>query len=203
MAMDDPTYDPSKLKRCAGAPPRVRRPSISVYSTDDATNQRVASFVQLELQAEGKLSVTVQAGGVPIGQIFNYVSEPASSSLPNLLIWKVNPDDAHPDSWIRIFSNTNGSLNELHGSVPAADKLMDEGLHSTNPKAIQSDYAEAGKLVAQSGEWISIADVKDTVVAWKGITGWYHQLPTAFTVVLGDLRYQCECVGPAADAARA
>jgi ABC-type transport system substrate-binding protein len=73
--------------------------------------------------------------------------------------------------------------------VPAADKLMDEGLHSTNPKAIQADYSEAGELVADSGEWISIADTEDTVVAAKGITGWYHQPPTADTVVLGDLYY--------------
>jgi peptide/nickel transport system substrate-binding protein len=101
----------------------------------------------------------------------------------------VNPDDAHPDSWIRIFSNTTGSLNELHGSVPKADALMDAGLHSTNKTTIQSDYAKAGTLVADSGEWISIADVNDTVVAWKGITGWYHQPPTADTVVLGLLHY--------------
>jgi peptide/nickel transport system substrate-binding protein len=125
---------------------------------------------------------------VPIGQVFNYASTPAAQ-LPNLLVWTVNPDDAHPDSWIRIFSNTNGSLNELHGSVPAADALMDAGLHSTDPATIQTDYAQAGVLVAQSGEWISIADVRDVVVSHAGVSGWYFQLPTADTVVLGNLTY--------------
>jgi peptide/nickel transport system substrate-binding protein len=183
-AMDNPTYDPSALtnalKTAAGSK------SIDLaYSTDDPTNQRVAEFVQSELDAVG-LSVTVH--GVPIGQVFNYASTPPAQ-LPNLLVWTVNPDDSHPDSWVRIFSNTNGSLNELHGSVPQADALMDAGLHATNPATIQQDYAQAGTLVANSGEWISIADVRDVVVSHAGVGGWNFQLPTADTVVLGDLSY--------------
>jgi peptide/nickel transport system substrate-binding protein len=184
MAADNPAYDPSVLKsalKTAGGSTNV---SLA-YSTDDPTNQRVAEFIQTELDAEG---LSVQVHGVPISQVFNYASTPASQ-LPNLLVWTVNPDDAHPDSWIRIFSNTNGSLNELHGSVPQADALMDAGLHATDASTIQSDYAQAGALVAQSGEWISIADVRDVVVSHAGIGGWYFQLPTADTVVLGDLTY--------------
>ncbi|HWD24149.1 MAG TPA: ABC transporter substrate-binding protein [Acidimicrobiales bacterium] len=182
MAKDNPTYDPTKLRNALKSASGSKKIDL-VYSTDNATNQRVAEFVQTELQADG-LQVTIR--GVPIGQIFNYATESASK-VPNALIWTVNPDDAHPDSWIRIFSNTQGALNEMHGSVPAADALMDAGLHSTNPKTIQADYAKAGELIANSGEAISIADVNDTVVAAKGITGFFHQPPTADTVVLGDL----------------
>jgi peptide/nickel transport system substrate-binding protein len=184
LALDDPKYDPSLFAK-ALAKVKGSRDIQLVYSTDDPNNQRVAEFVEIELDALG-LNVSIR--GVPIGEVFDYAST-KPSQLPNLLVWTVNPDDAHPDSWIRIFSNTDGSLNEMHGSVPAADKLMDEGLHSTNPKAIQADYSEAGELVADSGEWVSIADTEDTVVAAKGITGWYHQPPTADTVVLGDLYY--------------
>jgi peptide/nickel transport system substrate-binding protein len=183
-AMDDPTYDPSALTNALKTASGAKSIDLA-YSTDDPTNQRVAEFVQSELDAEG-LSVTVH--GVPISQVFNYASTPPAQ-LPNLLVWTVNPDDAHPDSWIRIFSNTNGSLNELHGSVPQADALMDAGLHATNPATIQQDYAQAGTLVAASGEWISIADVRDVVVSHAGVGGWYFQLPTADTVVLGDLGY--------------
>lgn len=183
MAMDNPTYDPSKLQKALKKVKGSRSVDLA-YSTDDPNNQRVAEFIQAELEADG-LSVSIR--GVPIGQVFNYASTPAKQ-LPNLLVWTINPDDAAPDSWIRILSNTNGSLNEMHGSVPAADKLMDEGLHSTSRAAIQQDYAKAGTLVADSGEWITIADVKDTVVAAKGITGWFHQPPTVDTVALGLLR---------------
>jgi peptide/nickel transport system substrate-binding protein len=184
LAEDSPTYDPSMLKKLLQATPGSKNIDLA-YSTDDPTNQRVAEFIQIELDAVG---LSVQVHGVPISQVFNYASTPPSH-LPNLLVWTVNPDDSHPDSWIRIFSNTNGSLNELHGSVPQADALMDAGLHSTNPVTIQKDYAEAGTLVADSGEWISIADVHDVVVAHAGVSGWSFQLPTADTVVLGNLIY--------------
>jgi peptide/nickel transport system substrate-binding protein len=182
LALDNPTYDPSKLtaalKKASGS-----KTVTLAYSTDDPNNQRVAEFVQTELSAAG---LNVSLHGVPIAQAFNYASTPASQ-VPNLFIWTVNPDDSHPDSWIRIFSNTNGSLNELHGSVPAADQLMDAGLHSTDPATIQKDYAQAGTLVANSGEWISIADVRDTVVGPKGMVGFYTQPPMADTVMLGLL----------------
>jgi peptide/nickel transport system substrate-binding protein len=182
QAIDSVRYDPSKLHSALAHASGSKSIDLA-YSTDDPNNQRVAEFVQTELQAEG---LSVSTRGVPISQVFNYASTPASQ-VPNLLVWTVNPDDAHPDSWIRIFNNTSGSLNELHGSVPAADTLMDAGLHATSASIIQKDYAQAGTLVANSGEWISIADVKDTVVAPRGVTGFYSQPPTADTVVLGAL----------------
>jgi peptide/nickel transport system substrate-binding protein len=182
QAMDDPTYDPSLLKKALANVSGSKTVQL-VYSTDDPNNQRVAEFIQIELEEEG-LSITTR--GVPISQVFNYASTPAGQ-LPNLLVWTVNPDDAAPDSWIRIFNNTGGSLNEMHGSVPAADKLMDAGLHSLSPAVSQKDYAQAGTLVADSGEWISIADVDDTIVAPVGMTGFYSQPPTVDTVVLGLL----------------
>ena len=183
-ASDNPAYDPSLLSSALKSTSGSKSIDMA-YSTDDPTNQRVAEFIQTELDALG-LSVTVH--GVPISQVFNYASTPPAQ-LPNLLVWTVNPDDSAPDSWIRIFSNTSGSLNELHGSVPQADALMDAGLHATDPATIQRDYGQAGDLVAQSGEWISIADVRDVVVSHAGVTGWYFQLPTADTVVLGNLGY--------------
>ena len=187
MALDDPKYDPSLFLK-ALSKVRGSRDVDMVYSTDNPTNQRVAEFIQVELDALG-LSVSVR--GVPISQIFDYASTPPKQ-LPNLLVWNMNPDDAAPDSWVRIYANTDGSLNELHGSVPEVDTLMNDGLHSTDPKTIMDDYSEAGELAAGSGEWISIADTKDTVVAAKSITGWYHQPPTADTVVLGDLYYSAK-----------
>ncbi len=187
MALDDPRYDPSLFVK-ALSKVKGSRDVDMVYSTDNPTNQRVAEYIQVELDALG-LDVSVR--GVPIGQIFDYASTPPKQ-LPDLLVWNMNPDDAAPDSWIRIYASTNGSLNELHGSVPEADALMNEGLHSTNPKIIMDDYSKAGELAAASGEWISIADTKDTVIAAKDITGWYHQPPTADTVVLGDLYYSAK-----------
>ena len=81
LAMDDPTYDPAALR--AALKTASGSTSITLaYSTDDPTNQRVAEFVQTELDAEG---LNVQVHGVPISQAFNYASTPASQ-LPNLLV---------------------------------------------------------------------------------------------------------------------
>ena len=187
-ATDNPTYDPSVLKSLLAKTPGSKTVSLA-YSTDDATNQRLAEFIASQLDAEG---LTVNIHGVPIGQVFNYVSTPPTQ-LPDLLVWTVNPDDSAPDSWVRIFcatvQGTNGGLNELQGSVPAADALMNAGLASTSPATIQSDYSQAARDIAASGEWISIANVDDTVVSHARVAGWYHQPPTADTVVLGDLMY--------------
>ena len=189
LALDDPTYDPSALKSVLAKTPGSKTVSLA-YSTDDPTNQRLAEFIASELDNDG---LTVTTHGVPISQVFNFVSTPPAQ-LPNLLVWTVNPDDSAPDSWARIFCATvqgsNGGLNELQGSVPAADTLMNSGLASTDPATISNDYAQAGADIAASGEWISIANVDDTVVSHAGVGGWYHQPPTADTVVLGDLGFK-------------
>ncbi|HTZ08180.1 MAG TPA: ABC transporter substrate-binding protein [Acidimicrobiales bacterium] len=189
LALDNPTYDPSALKSVLARTPGSKVVSLA-YSTDDPTNQRLAEFIESELDADG---LTVNIHGVPISQVFDFVSTPASQ-LPDLLVWTVNPDDSAPDSWVRIFCATvqgaNGGLNELQGSVPAADALMNAGLDSNDPATIKADYAQAATDIANSGEWISIANVDDTVVSHAGVTGWYHQPPTADTVVLGALTYK-------------
>ena len=110
------------------------------------------------------------------------------NQAPDLLIDSTNPDASHPDTWIRIYMNTKGALNYLLCSVPAADKAMDDGLSATDPSTIATDYGKAGDLIAQSGCFDTIADVKETVVARKGYTGYVHQLPTLFTIRFGDLK---------------
>ena len=91
-------------------------------------------------------------------------------------------------TWARIFSSTAGSLNWLQCSVPEADAAMDAGLHATDPTAIKAAYGKAGDALVASGCFISIADVKEVIVAKKGYTNFVHQLPTLFTIRFGDLK---------------
>jgi len=180
LGADTPTYDPSKLKNLVSG---LSNKSVELeYDTQDPTNQRVADEVQAELQSAG-LNVSVR--GIPISQVFALPTQPTQA--PDLLIDSTNPDASHPDTWIRIYMNTKGALNYLLCSVPAADKAMDAGLASTDPATIATDYGQAGDLIAQSGCFDTIADVKETVVARKGYTGYVHQLPTLFTIRFGDL----------------
>jgi len=185
LATDSPTYDPTQLAKAVAS---LSNKKVDLaYSSDDARNQRDAEIIQTELQAAG-LNATVR--GIPIAQVFNLPTQPAQA--PDLLLSTVNPDASHPDTWARIFShtfdNTNGTLNWLLCSVPAADKEMDLGLGATTQADVQAHYGKAGDLEVASGCFDSIADVKDVVVADAGYSNWYHQPPTLYSVKFGVLK---------------
>jgi peptide/nickel transport system substrate-binding protein len=186
MAADTPTYDPTLLAKAVSAMTGSKKVDLA-YSSDDARNQRDAEIIQTELQSAG-LNATVR--GIPIAQVFNLPTQP--SQAPDLLLSTVNPDASHPDTWARIFThtfdNTNGTLNWLLCSVPAADKEMDLGLGATTSADVQSHYGKAGDLIVASGCFDSIADVKDVVVADAGYSNWMHRPPTLFAFELGKLK---------------
>ncbi|MDQ6696903.1 MAG: ABC transporter substrate-binding protein [Actinomycetota bacterium] len=180
MAKDVATLDPSKLTDVAKG---LKSKKVDLgYSSDDARNQRVAELIQTQLQAAG-LDVTTR--GIPIAQVFDLPNHP--DQAPDLLLATVNPDAAHPDTWARIFSNTKGALNWLQASTPAADTAMDQGLAATDPSAIQTAYGKAGDEIIADGTFLTIADVKEVIVARAGYKHFVHQEPTLFTVRFGDL----------------
>jgi peptide/nickel transport system substrate-binding protein len=181
LGADLGTLEPTKL---ASAVKSLSDKKVDVgFSSDDPRNGRIAEIVQTELQAAG-LTATVR--GIPIAQVFDLPNH--KDDAPDLLISTVNPDAAHPDTWARIFANTDGALNWLQCSVPEADTAMDAGLHSTDAAVIEAQYGKAGDALVKSGCFITIADVKEVIVAKKGYSGFVHQLPTLFTIRFGDLK---------------
>jgi peptide/nickel transport system substrate-binding protein len=181
MGMDDAKYDPSVLK---GLVAGLSDTSVDLaYSSDDARNQRAAELIQTQLSALG-LKVTTRA--IPIAQVFDLPNQ--KDQAPDLLYATVNPDAAHPDTWVRIFNNTEGALNWEQCSVPAADAAMDAGLASTDKAEIQQHYAAAVDALVDSGCWINVADIQEVIVARKTFSGFVHQLPTLFTIRFGDLK---------------
>jgi peptide/nickel transport system substrate-binding protein len=183
-AMDPDTVDTQKLKDAVAKLPADKRKVDFAYSEDEGgTIPRLAETVQTTLAAAG-LEVTVRA--MPIAEVFDLVNN--KDTAPDLLLWTMNPDAAHPDTWIRIFMSTAGALNYLQCSVPEADTQMDEGLKSTDPAQVTDLYGQAGDTVVASGCYTTLADNQEIVVARKGITGFVHQLPTSYTVRLKDLK---------------
>jgi peptide/nickel transport system substrate-binding protein len=154
------------------------------YVNDDSANQRMAELVQTKLAAAG-LQVTTRP--IPMAQAFDLPNQPVKAR-PDMVLATLNPDAVHPDTYARIFMSTKGSLNWLQGSVPAADQAMDAGLGSNDAAAVTARYVTAGEALAASGLWLDLADVKETIIARKGITNLVHQLPTLNTVRLGDLK---------------
>jgi peptide/nickel transport system substrate-binding protein len=184
MAQDVSTINPDALKAAVDALPADQRKVDMGYSEDEGgTIPRIAETVAAQLKTAG-LDVTVR--GIPIAQVFDLPNQTATA--PDLLMWTFNPDAAHPDTWIRIFMNTKGSLNFLQCSVPEADALMDQGLVATDKTAMQDLYGKAGDAVVASGCFTTVADNQDVVISRSGITGFVHQLPTPYTVRLKDLK---------------
>lgn len=182
----DPTgSDASQLKKAVAALPASKRSVDMAYSADEGgTIPRLAEVMATTLQDAG---LTVKVRAMPIAQVFDLVNKKDGSS-PDLLLWSLNPDAAHPDTWMRIFNSTAGSLNFLLCSVPTANTKLDQGLNTTDKDASTKSYEAAADEFERSGCWTDIADNKEIVVARKGITGFTHQLPTAYTVRLADLK---------------
>jgi peptide/nickel transport system substrate-binding protein len=183
-AMDTDVYDTSTLTNLAKSLPDSDKNIDFAYSQDEGgTLPRLAEVLAAKLQAAG-FKVTVR--GLPIAEVFDLPNHP--DKAPDLLLWTFNPDAEHPDTWIRIFMNGAGAINYLKCSDPQADADMDKGLSSISKADVQKYYGEAGDLIAASGCFITLADNREIVVARKGLTGFVHQLPTAYTIRLKDLK---------------
>lgn len=182
MAQDTSKYDPSALTNMVKALPSKN--IDFAYSEDEGgTLPRLAELLASKLQAAG---FSVKVRGLPIAEVFDLPNHP--DTAPDLLLWTFNPDAMHPDTWIRIFMNSQGSINYLKCSDPTADADMDKGLASVSKADVQKWYGEAGDAIAASGCFITLADNREVIVARKGLTGFVHQEPTAYTIRLKDLR---------------
>jgi peptide/nickel transport system substrate-binding protein len=186
LGTDNPTYDPSVLAGLVKSMGLSGRHVNLEYTNDDARNQRVAGIIQAELQAAG---LNATDTGVPLSVAYGLSSN--AGQRPDLLLTTTNPDASAPDTWVRIYLHTvtatDGSLNYLDCSVPAADQAMDTGLHDTTTSAVQTAYGQAGDLLATSACEDNIADVQDVIVAAAGYSNWFHQPPNLFTVKFGAL----------------
>jgi peptide/nickel transport system substrate-binding protein len=182
MGRDISKYDPKALTKLAA---KAKDKSIDLgYSEDEGgTLPRLAEILAAKLQAAG---FDVKVRGLPIAQVFELPSSP--DKAPDLLLWTFNPDAVHPDTWVRIFMNKDGGINYLQCSDPTADAAMDAGLSATTKSDVQAQYGKAGDILAKTGCYVTLSDVKEEVVARKGLSGFVHQLPTAYTIRLADLK---------------
>lgn len=186
LGVDNPTYDPSVLANLVKSTGLAGKHVNLEYTNDDARNQRVAGVIQAELQAAG---LNATDTGIPLSVAYGLSSN--AGQRPDVLLTTTNPDASAPDTWVRIYLHTvtatDGSLNYLDCSVPAADQAMDSGLHGTTTSAVQTAYGQAGDLLATNACEDNIADVQDVIVAKAGYSNWYHQPPNLFTVKFGVL----------------
>ena len=177
-ALDNWSYDPSKLTAAVSALPASERTVELVYlSGHGADIQRIAQAIQSQLSATG-LQVTVRE--VTVSELFSYPGKDPTT-VPDMFVGTENPDSAHPDTWARPYMYKGGGLNYMAGDVPEADQQIDLGLSSVDHSAETAAYIQAGDLLHQAATFYTIADNKDVFIARAGITGFQHWLaiPTA------------------------
>jgi peptide/nickel transport system substrate-binding protein len=128
----------------------------------------VAENIQIALQG---LGYKVALQGVQLPDTFEYAKSPATA--PDLVLLTPVPDAAHPDTWAQPFWSSTGGINVLATKDPAIDRMRDAA--AAAPAATAAGiYRKMGADINAANTFISIADVKDTFVARKDLTGLQH-----------------------------
>lgn len=163
---DEHAHDPSKLAALGRGGGTVE----IGYPTGDSSLQDLSNQIQVLLQQAG-LTSTVR--DFPLAQFFALGDNP--DQRPDLMVASFNPDAAHPDTWSRIYQYTKAPVNLLGCSVPAADKLLDEGSATPDPARSAALYVEAAKAYRDSLCWVNLADLHNTIATRKGYSEWSSQ----------------------------
>ena len=152
MATDTPTLRPDS---CSAKPVEARRtrPSTSAYSSDDPRNQ-----------PGGRARADRAPGGRAQRHRRGASRSPRSSTCrnhkdqaPDILLSTVNPDAAHPDTWARIFMNTDGRP-QLAAVLGARRRRSDGRRPRTRPTrrpSMHDAYGKAGDLFVASGCFVT------------------------------------------------
>ncbi|WP_234834655.1 ABC transporter substrate-binding protein [Mycolicibacterium stellerae] len=178
---DQHAHDPSKLAAIG-----KKGGNVEIgYPSGDSSLQDLANQIQVILQQAG-LTATVRDS--PSAQFFALPQHP--EQRPDLLLASFNPDAAHPDTWSRIYQYTNAPVNLQGCSVPAADKLLDEGSAEPDPVKSQALYVEAAKAYRDSLCWVNLADLHNTIAARKGYSNWSSQPAWMWDTDFSTLKFQ-------------
>ncbi|MBO9534125.1 MAG: ABC transporter substrate-binding protein [Solirubrobacteraceae bacterium] len=126
---------------------------------------RVAGLIQIQLE---KLGYDVTLKAVQLPDTFDYKNDPEKA--PDLLLLSPVPDAAHPDSWAQPFWTSKGGINAFGNPDTVLDGLVTKA-QAASGEAADDAYKAVGQRVVGEASMLFIADVKDTFVMKKGITG--------------------------------
>ncbi len=184
VAADDWDYDPSLLEGMSDGE------NLEIgYPGDSPTSQLVAETLQTQFGAAG-LDATLR----PLTGAETYDLQSDIPGAPNLFVETSYPDSTHPDTWARLFwfsdiaSGAGGFLNYLGAGTPESDELLNTGLGATDQTVIDESYGSSGDLIHDQVGFITLADVADTFLVRRGITGFSHWIPTPLTLQLKALK---------------
>ena len=179
-APDEPESDPAQLPRALES---ASGEKVVIGWWADAAMRDLANLLQVRLQ---EIGIEASVHQYSAAEILAMPTKPALR--PDLLAVALNPDAAHPDAWSRVYWHADAPVNILGCTVPAADRQLDRAAAEPNADLSEDLSVEAAVGYRDSDCWINVADVFDTVVLRKGLTGAVHQLPWLGAIRLASVK---------------
>jgi peptide/nickel transport system substrate-binding protein len=174
--------DPAALERATSAIHQTLDIGALAGSKRD---EEAAKLVQVQLQ---KVGVQAKIRTIPASQSYSLPTKP--SLRPDILVGAIVPDDLAPDSFIRIFFHSEGSVNWLGCSSKQADDQMDAGLKAPTPEESDRLYVAAAESVIENGCGLPVAEINDVVATRSdlNLTNLQHAIAISFALRLELLR---------------
>ncbi|MCW2778830.1 MAG: extracellular solute-binding protein family 5, partial [Frankiales bacterium] len=178
----DPTLAPVSYPASTAKVPGSPAVDFAYSADESGVQKRLAQLLQQKMTAAG-FRVTVRE--VQPAQAYGFAAD--VTHAPDMMLQTNTPDAAHPDTWARILWGTGGGLNFFAYSNKAVDALLDQGRSTTDDAAADAFYGKAGQLLAADDAILFLADVKDTMVVRKDLTGLQHVPNYPWTLDLDTL----------------
>jgi peptide/nickel transport system substrate-binding protein len=179
-APDEPKVDPSLLPKALAGDSGKK---VVIGWWEDTAMRDLANLMQVELH---ELGVDASVHEYSAAETFTLAEKP--SLRPDLFAISLGPDAVAADTWSRIYWYKEAPVNMLGCTVPKADALLDEAQVQVSAQRSEQIGAEAAEAYKDSNCWLNIANVDDTIVTRKGLTGLVHELPWLGEIELAKVR---------------
>jgi peptide/nickel transport system substrate-binding protein len=154
------------------------------YAADEvATLGRVSQLLQVQL---GKAGFDAKIQQIPHAQIYSYAQHPENG--PDLILLTNNPDANHPDTWAAINYGATGGTNLLSHVDKTIDSLLAKARSAPDEASADALYRQVGQRIVASSADLILANVKDTIVYSKKLTGLSHVPNYPWMVDLATLK---------------
>lgn len=132
------------------------------YSETSPISQVLCDNLAAALNGAG---ITTRSVGFAAGAYYDALDKGAAA--PDVTFFTGFPDTAHPDAWAFVFYTPDGGLDLFGADVPGLADLL-AGAVETDDEAA---YAEAARMVSESGLWYSVATSDGTAVFSDDVAG--------------------------------
>jgi len=168
LAVFDPPYEADAFKEATADLDKSEPISLGLIVPDEGQiGARINDYVSEVLRDAG---FTVEQAPFQYTEYFGLIGNP--DITPNL-VFSIQPDDgAHPYNWFSLFLTSDAALNVGGYGLAEADALIAEANAVPAGQDIDEElYGEAGDLLAESAQFIPIADVATRYVHANDLSG--------------------------------